>query len=156
MKKVIVFIIGLLIILALSGLTVLIIYKNKQKENNNKDAYYHTIGFKELKKKIDNGDDIILVIHQTGCGHCANYLPIVKDVSNEYKIDIYNINTTDLSEDDKNAFNSIVHYSGTPTTIFYFAGVETTPLNRIIGETSKTNLVTRLKSLGLISDDENK
>ena len=156
MKKITVFIIGLLIILLLSGLTAFIIYKHVEKNKPVKDPYYHTLNYQSFKKKIDKGDNFILVIHQTGCPHCANYLPIVKDVTNEYKIDIYNINTSDLSDKDKNSFNSIVHYSGTPTTIFMFNGVETTPLNRMVGETNKTTLVQRLKSLGLISDENSK
>ena len=147
-KRIIILIIILLIIGILFGT-----YWFIKKHQNKSTTYFHTIGYKEVKEKLDNKDTFILVIHQTGCSHCANYLPTVESISNEYKLDVYNINITNLSEEDSNSFNGLIHYPGTPTTIFIFNGEEKTPLNRINGETSKTTTIERYKSLGFISDN---
>ncbi len=146
-KRIIILIIIILIVGVLFGT-----YWFIKKQQNKRTTYFHTIGYKEVKEKLDNKDTFILVIHQTGCSHCANYLPIVESISNEYKLDVYNINTAILSEDDYYKFSGTVHYSGTPTTVFFFDGVEKTPLNRIVGEASKQTTIERYKSLGFISE----
>ena len=128
---------------------------NKLNKNNDKkdDGYFYTIKFKDFKKMVDEKEDFILVVHQTGCPHCANYLPIVKEISNEYKLDVYNINISDFTESERTKFNGMIHISGTPTTIFFFEGEERTPINRIVGEANKNSVIERFKSLGFISDD---
>ena len=108
------------------------------------------INVSDLQTKIDNQDDFILVISQTGCSHCKLYLPVLESVLKEYKISAYVINLTNLTSDEAGTFNSLVNVSGTPTTLFYKNGVETTTLNRIVGEATKTKIIERLKSLEYI------
>lgn len=127
--------------------------KYKDKKEKKDDGYFYTIKYKDFKQMIDDKEDFILVVHQTGCPHCANYLPIVKKISNEYELDVYNINISDFSESERTKFNGIVHISGTPTTLFFFDGEERTPINRIVGEANKNSVIERFKSLGFISDD---
>ena len=150
MKKVVIIILVILLIVG-GVITGCYFYKKHNKKESN-DKYYHTLTYQTFKKMVDDKKSFILVIHQTGCSHCANYLPIVESVSNEYKLDVYNINTANLSEDDYYKFSGTVHYSGTPTTVFFFDGVEKTPLNRIVGEASKQTTIERYKSLGFISE----
>lgn len=147
MKKVIIILISILLLGGFVTLLVLNLNKNKPNEEY---KYYHEINYQEFTKKINNKDSFVLVIHQTGCSHCINYLPIVKEVTNDYKVDIYSINTAELSEKDNMSFNNDIHFTGTPTTIFITDGEEKTSLNRIVGEASSKKIVERLKSLGFI------
>ena len=132
MKKVVIIILVILLIVG-GVITGCYFYKKHNKKESN-DKYYHTLTYQTFKKMVDNQKSFILVIHQTGCSHCANYLPIVEIISDYYK------------------FSGTVHYSGTPTTVFFFDGVEKTPLNRIVGEASKQTTIERYKSLGFISE----
>lgn len=152
MKKILIIILSILILI-LIGLGIYTYYnKNKKTDDNKKYPYYHEILLKEFKKKIDNKDTFIIVIHQTGCPHCNSYLPVVKTISNDYKLDIYSINTTNLSEDEYYSLTDIIHYSGTPTTAFFIDGEETTSINRIVGTDSQKNVIERFKSLGFIKE----
>ncbi len=150
MKKVV--IITVVILLIVGGIGTGCYFYKKHHKKTSSTTYYHTLTYQTFKKMVDDKKTFILVIHQTGCSHCANYLPIVESISNEFKLDVYNINTANFNEEDRYKFNGTVHYSGTPTTIFFFDGVEKTPLNRIVGEASKATTVERYKSLGFISE----
>ena len=120
------------------------------KRKENKKDYITYINVSELKEKIKNKDDFILVFTQEGCGHCATYHDVINDVVKEYDIEIYDINLTNVKDKDTADLNKIASISGTPTTLFYINGEEQTTLNRINGSTSKTKLVNKLKKMGYI------
>lgn len=105
-----------------------------------------------LKTKIDNKEKFVLVVTQTGCSHCTAYLPILEEVGEEYKLTFYDINMTNLSDDEKTEFNKLVRISGTPTTIFYTNGEEESTTARLVGEKTKDKIINRLKSEGYINE----
>lgn len=106
-------------------------------------------GFKE---KVANKEKFVLVVTQTGCSHCLAYLPVLEEIGEEYKLTFYDINMTDLSDEDKIEFNKLVRISGTPTTIFYTDGEEQSTTTRLVGEKSKEKIISRLKSEGYINE----
>ena len=110
------------------------------------------IGLSEVKEKIDNKDTFVLVITQTGCSHCTAYLPVLEDIGNEYKLNFYDINITNLSDDEKTEFNKLVRFNGTPTTIFFTDGEEKSTTTRLVGEKTKDKIINRLKSEGYINE----
>ena len=105
-----------------------------------------------LKAKIDNKEKFVLVVTQTGCSHCMAYLPVLEEVGEEYKLTFYDINMTNLSDDEKTEFNKLVRISGTPTTIFYTNGEEESTTARLVGEKTKDKIINRLKSEGSINE----
>lgn len=105
-----------------------------------------------LKTKIDNKEKFVLVVTQTGCSHCMAYLPVLEEVGEEYKLTFYDINMTNLSDDEKTEFNKLVRISGTPTTIFYTNGEEESTTTRLVGEKTKDKIINRLKSEGYINE----
>lgn len=105
-----------------------------------------------LKAKIDNKEKFVLVVTQTGCSHCMAYLPVLEEVGEEYKLTFYDINMTNLSDDEKTEFNKLVRISGTPTTIFYTNGEEESTTARLVGEKTKDKIINRLKSEGYINE----
>ena len=94
-----------------------------------------------LKAKIDNKEKFVLVVTQTGCSHCMAYLPVLEEVGEEYKLTFYDINMTNLSDDEKTEFNKLVRISGTPTTIFYTNGEEESTTARLVGEKTKDKII---------------
>lgn len=103
-----------------------------------------------LESKIENKDTFVLVISQTGCSHCQQYLPELEKTLKEVNLNAFVLNVSNITSEEGTTLNKYVNFSGTPTTLFFTNGVETTSLNRIVGYASKTKIKERLKSLGYI------
>ena len=139
----------LVVILVILVCTVAIIIGSK---NSKSYQSIEEINLATLKDKINNKDKFVLVVTQTGCSHCTAYLPVLEEVGEEYKLKFYDINMTNLADDEKTEFSSLVRISGTPTTIFYTDGEEQSTSTRLVGEKTKDKIITRLKSEGYIND----
>ena len=116
--------------------------------------YFSKIEYKEIINKIENKEDLVLLISQTTCSHCESYKPKLKDVAKKYKVEIYYIDIDLLEEDEYDELDSYLSIgsSGTPLTIFLKNGDESTVANRIKGDTSKEKIVKKLKSNGFITE----
>jgi len=147
-KKNVLLIIFVLILILIFTLIVTSTLKRKE----SKKDYITYITVNELQEKIRNKDDFVLVFTQEGCTHCASYHEVINSVVKEYNVKIYDINLTDVKDEDIADLNKIASISGTPTTLFYIDGQEQTTLNRINGSTSKTNLVSKLKKMRYIKE----
>ena len=139
-------------ILALIAVGTVFLKVANDNKNNNQKSNVVSIKFSELKEKIENKDDFVLVITQEGCSHCKNYAPTIKKVSNKYDIKIYDLDLTKLSDEEKKELVTIANVSGTPTTIFFKDGEEKSTLDRLNGAVSESKLVSKLKKLGYIGD----
>ena len=104
----------------------------------------------DLQEKIKNKDSFILVVSQTGCSHCEQYLPELDRTLDEYDLQANVINLTNLKDEEENTLKQMISYTGTPTTYFFIDGQEKTTLNRFVGYASKDKLVERLQTLGYI------
>lgn len=109
-------------------------------------SYFSEIQYKELMEKIENKEDIVLLISQTTCTHCISFKPKLEEVANEYKVNIYYIDVDLLSDDESVKLKSHVNYSSTPATVFLKDGEEKTAANRINGDASIEKIVKKLKS----------
>ncbi len=118
--------------------------------NNNKESKLVSISVTELEAKMNKKENFVLVLSQTGCSHCEQYLPELDRTLKEVKFNAFVINVTDLSSEEMAVLNRHVNFSGTPTTIFFHEGNESTTLNRIVGYAGKAKIIERLKSLGYI------
>lgn len=113
-------------------------------------SYFNEISFNDIMEKIENKEDVVLLISQTTCSHCISYKPKLKDVANKYKLNIYYIDVDLLGEDEAKELKSKVNYSSTPVTVFLKNGEEKTAANRINGDASKDKIVKKLKNNGFI------
>jgi len=113
-------------------------------------SYFNEIKYDELMKKIDNKEDLVLLISQTGCTHCISYKPNLKDVANKHKVNIYYIDVDLLDDDKSKELKKYISFSSTPITVFLKDGEEKTAANRIIGYTTKDKIEKKLKSNGFI------
>ena len=112
--------------------------------------YFNKITVSEIFEKIENKEDMILLISKTNCSYCISYKPKLEEVANKYKIDVYYIETDLLSQDDYDKFHSQFKYDGTPVTVFLKNGEEKTVVNRINGNSSIEKIEKKFKSNGFI------
>ncbi|MBQ2872873.1 MAG: thioredoxin family protein [Bacilli bacterium] len=113
-------------------------------------TYLNEIKYEDLMNKIQNKEDVILLISQTTCSHCASYKPKLEKVANKYKLDIYYIDVDLLTAEEEKTFESYIGFDGTPVTVFLKNGEETTVANRINGNASTEKIEKKLKSNGFI------
>lgn len=119
-------------------------------EEKELDKHLIELNATTLKEKMDNKDTFIFVITSSTCGHCAEYLPVLKEVLKENNIYGYYVENDKLDKDGTAYLNSIASINGTPTTIFIKNGSEYSTLNRLVGSASKSRIESRLESLGFI------
>ena len=112
--------------------------------------YYIELSYNQFVKKIEKKDSFVLCLSQTTCSHCAEFKPKLKEVAEEYKVELYYMETNLLNEEQTEALKKIVAFSGTPTTVFITDGEEKLVANRISGDISKEKLIKKLKSNGII------
>lgn len=146
MKKKNIIIISILI---LTIITCFIFIKNNTKQTGE----LIEVNYKQVKEKVINKENFILVITQSTCSHCATYKPKVKEVAKDYNLNVYFISLDLEKEEDKKAFLKEFNFSGaTPTTIFIKNGTEDSILNRIIGDVSEKKIIEKFKKMGFITE----
>ena len=146
-KNIILGVLVVILVVLICTLAIIIGIKNSKSYQSIEE-----INLTTLKDKINNKDKFVLVVTQTGCSHCTAYLHVLEEIGEEYKLNFYDINITNLADEEKTEFNSLVRISGTPTTIFYTDGEEQSTSTRLVGEKTKDKIITRLKSEGYIND----
>lgn len=146
-KNIILGVLVVILVVLICTLAIIIGIKNSKSYQSIEE-----INLTTLKDKLNNKDKFVLVVTQTGCSHCTAYLPVLEEIGEEYKLKFYDINITNLADEEKTEFNSLVRISGTPTTIFYTDGEEQSTSTRLVGEKTKDKIITRLKSEGYIND----
>ena len=112
--------------------------------------YYIELNYEQFVKKIEKKDSFVLCLSQTTCSHCADFKPKLKEVAEQYKVELYYMETNLLNEEQTESLKKIVAFSGTPTTVFITDGEEKLVANRISGDISKEKLIKKLKSNGII------
>ena len=138
-------ILGLFLVLVL-----LVVGCEKQEETNITEVeYLKELTFEELEVKLQNKEDIILEIVQTGCSNCTAFSPKFESVLNEYEIQAYSLNISYLSDAGADWLESY-NVDGTPTVIFFEKGEETSTMKRLVGNQSKEKIVSKLKANGYI------
>lgn len=114
------------------------------------NKYLKEINYDEYKELIENKETFILEVMSTDCSACKNFKPKLKEVTEEYKVEVKYINLDKLSEEDyKNLFTE-TGISGTPTIIFYQEGIEETKASRINGSVSKDKIISKFKANNII------
>lgn len=113
-------------------------------------TYFKEISYDEIMEKMENKEDVVLLISQTTCSHCISYKPKLRDVAKKYKLNIYYIDVDLLEEEELKDLKSKISYTGTPVTVFLKNGEEKTAANRINGNSSKDKIIKKLKNNGFI------
>lgn len=109
------------------------------------------INYNQFFDKWNNKESFVLVISKTTCSACKSYLPKVKKIVKNNKINIYYIEADTLTSDENKSLNDFIDYNKTtPTTVFITNGEETSKANRLIGNTTEENIIEKLKANNFI------
>ena len=152
MKKKIGIILGIILIIGAFTLLIYACIASGSKQNAMDDKLIK-INFSELEKKVNNKETFFFVITQTQCSHCAEYKPVLKEVLYEYDITAYELDEATLTKEEIGKLKDIANISGTPTTIFIENGTEKSTTSRIKGAAKKQDIISRLKAMGYIENN---
>lgn len=111
---------------------------------------YQEIDYRTMMDKFDQKEDFILFIGSEDCNHCSLYKVTLEEVIKKYHMDIFYIDISKLSKEEKSKLISYVNYSGTPTTAFIKKGEETSIYDRIDGNQPYDKVVEKLRKQGYI------
>ena len=89
------------------------------------EAGFTEITYDQYEEKVNNEESLVVIIVRDSCGYCEMNEPIVSEVANEYKLPIYYINLTNLSDEEIDLLSTTNAYLkkndwGTPTTLFMY------------------------------------
>jgi len=120
--------------------------------SSDKDKYTKTIdiSYEKYLKKIENKDEFVLLLWQTGCSHCETFEPKLEEVIREYNVKIYSINLANLTNVEYAKIKNKTFINGTPTTVYIKNGV--TDVNKIIGDKDEDSIVKFLKNINYIKE----
>lgn len=107
------------------------------------------IHYNDLLELTENKEDFILIVSQSTCSHCMTYKPKVKKIAKEYGIIIYYMDY-DLEKEKETFIKEFNFNNGTPTTLFFKNGKETSKLNRLEGDLSNGKIIEKFKKMGFI------
>lgn len=111
---------------------------------------YTEITFKKLNTMVENKESFILFIGAESCTHCKTYKGTLKQVIQDYNVQVYYIDVDALSNDENSELKTIASYTGTPTTVFIEKGKEKSAYNRIIGDHNYDYIVNKFQNNGYI------
>ena len=142
--------VNLIIVIAVIALICFLVFYfvNKKETYNN----IKVLKIDELKEKINNKESFVMIVSRDDCSHCKAFLPVANDVAKKYNITIYDISTTNLSNEDSTYLRNIANVSGTPTTVFIENGEEKNTSNRLVGNVKDYKLIEKLKTMGYINE----
>ena len=133
------------IILLISIITFLIINNNQPKGSLTEITY------KDIKEKIKNKEDFILIVSRSTCSHCATYKPKIKTITKKNNLNIYYIDYDYESKTNQDKLLDELDLDGsTPITMFFKNGKETSLMDRLNGDLSETKVIDKLKKMGFI------
>lgn len=66
-------------------------------EANNQPVEESDLGFEKTETLVHDDSEYVVYVRQTGCPHCANVTPVVKEFSKSHpNIKVYDMNTADF------------------------------------------------------------
>ena len=111
-----------------------------------KKDYFTKLNYEEFFNKWENDDTFVLVISKTECPYCQMYIPKIKKISEEYKINTYYVETDTFTAEESSACSNLINYNATPTTVFIKNGEELSKATRINGNVSEQKIINKFKS----------
>lgn len=98
-----------------------------------------SITYDEYQNKISNKESFVLLLWQTGCGHCETFEPILNKVVDYYNIEVYSMNIGLLSDEQYSILKNKTFITGTPTTVVFKEGV--TQSKKLIGSKDEQTII---------------
>lgn len=94
---------------------------------------YTSLDYAEYLKKLDNKETFPLVIGSESCSACAMFKGTMETFIKDYQVEVFYIDISKLTEEERNALKAQTSFDGTPTTVFIKDGELTSYYNRLDG-----------------------
>ena len=138
-------IIGIIIILIIL-LGIILLATSK------KEGKLLEISYKEIKEKVNNKENMILIVSRSTCSHCMEYKPKVEQIARKNSIIVYYIDYDNETKENEEKFLQEFNLDGsTPITLFIKEGKETSILKRLEGDVEKEKIIERFKEMEFIT-----
>lgn len=112
--------------------------------------YLKSIDYNQFKEKVENKESFIVEVIQTGCSACKDFTPKYRRIINQYKVETFQLNYSDLDEEEKKEFDATFSINATPSVLFITSGEEPSVLTRIVGNVEEDKIISKLQSAGYI------
>ncbi|MFA5409869.1 MAG: hypothetical protein WC343_13940 [Bacilli bacterium] len=119
---------------------------------NSSNSYLKQIDFNTLKVKIADKETFALYVGNKSCTHCQSFEPKLINVVNTYKVGIFKLDTSTMTNDEYAEFVSLIDEIATPRVLFFYDGIESGTANRIDGDVSEEKIILNLTVNGYIKD----
>ena len=90
----------------------------------------------------------MLLLWQTGCGHCETFEPILNNVVDYYNIEVYSLNIGTLTDTEYAKLENKTFVTGTPTTVAFKDGI--TQSKKLIGSKDEQTVIDFLVRYGYL------
>ncbi len=107
------------------------------------------ISYSGLDEKMTNKDTFVLYIGSADCTHCQSFKPVLEKVVKKYKLEVYYIDMSLVTNDQYNAVKAKTNMGGTPTLLLVKNGKSRTT-SRIVGEQDEQAVINFFKEIGKI------
>ncbi len=132
----------ILILAILAGMVVFsaIMIIIDKKEMNGFSANASEINYEQFQKKVENGEDFILMYSSTTCPACIKYKPILSEAIKETGTkDVYYIEIDRLNSSDRAELSDALDAEYTPTMAMFKDGVLQS--NKMVGQKTLTESI---------------
>ena len=113
----------------------------------NKEGKINEITFEKYEKKIENNESFALLIWRTGCSHCEDFEPTLKEVIGKYDLKVYSINISNISETENKKLENKTFVKGTPTLVIFEKGKKK---DKLVGNKDEDTVIEFFKTNGYI------
>lgn len=110
------------------------------------------ITYDELNQKMKNKETFVLYIGSKDCSHCAEFKPTLETVIKKYKLEVYYIDMSLVSEEQYNAVKEKTGLNGTPTVLVVEKG-KSKSTDRIVGTKDEESVIEFFKEINIIKGD---
>ena len=107
------------------------------------------ISYDDLNDKMKNNETFVLYIGSATCSHCEEFKPTLEKVIKKYKLEVYYIDMSKVSDEEYDSVKSKTNLQGTPTVLLVDGG-KSRSTTRIVGTTDEEATVEFFKEIGRI------
>jgi len=117
---------------------------------SSKLSTYQEVSLDDLYQKLEKKDSFILTIGSADCSHCASFQPKMETVIKIHQVTVFYIDTSKLDKTEYRKLIQKLNFTGTPTTMFFKDGKETSMSDRIEGDKDIETIERKMKKNGYI------
>ena len=114
-----------------------------------KEGKLTNISFDKYVEKIEKEESFVLLIWRTGCSHCEEFEPKLKEVIGEYNIKVYSMDISEISDSEYEKLKNKTFVTGTPTTVIFEKGKNK---DKMVGNRTKEAIIDFFKTNGYIGE----